>query len=138
MKRHEKYIVQAAQQIKQKLAEPRGSIQVPEVYKGYIASFAGSIRQSGLLAAVYFYTSTTTDEKSTDFRRNQFLNILFQLVKEEADEQASLVEYIIAKAYTNPEVPDTDALDVIQSKIEDVAVAVKLALRSFELIKETT
>src|SRR4051812_35051385 len=99
MKRHEYYILPASEQIRGKLAEPRNGLQVPEVYKGYIASFANSIRQSGLIAAVSFYTSKGAKEKTTDYRRNCFLDAIYSLIRETGDSSPTLIEHVLTRVY---------------------------------------
>ena len=108
-KRIEAYIPKALEAIKElNIADASG--EVPKQFNGYISSFGASIRQAGLLATVLFYGEKGGAEKD---RQN--------VVK--------AIEKIIAK-----DIQQNIKDKKLKSEVEDAAVALKLAIRTFKLV----
>jgi len=85
---------------------------VPSQFNGYIASFAASIRQAGLVATVLFYENSSGSEED----RAKVIKAIERIMG------ASLVSGGIAQAE--------------RDRVDDAAVALKLAVRTFTLKKD--
>lgn len=98
--------------------------KVPEEFNGYIASFGASIIKSGLLPAVVFYEAEDSGAKED---RKKLMLVILELVKENDNyNYDKLSKYIMKKQKTEIN---------LKNKIKDAAVAIKLAIRSFELVE---
>jgi len=85
---------------------------VPTQFNGYIASFGASIRQAGLVATVLFYENSSGSEQDRS-----------KVIK--------AIEYILGREL----VRDGRAV-VARDDVDDAAVALKLAVRTFTLKKD--
>jgi len=115
-KRIERLIPEAMSEL-QRLVEENGKIS--KVYDSYIAAFGPSVITSGLLMTTMFYEG--------DDKKKKITRIFWNLLKKERDtgDTKKLVEYI-KKNPTDP---------TLRSCMLDIAVACKLAVRTFELDK---
>ncbi|MEM6342924.1 MAG: type III-B CRISPR module-associated protein Cmr5 [Bacteroidota bacterium] len=100
--------------------------EVDPEFKGYIASFAASIIQAGLLPAVIFF-----EDEDTNSQKDRFLvpkAVLMLLLKSgllasSMQGHKRLSKYILAT--------DADYVPGLQQKILHAAVAIKLAIRTY-------
>ena len=104
--------------------------QVNEAYNGYIASYAAAIIQSGLLAA----TAMFSDEKKADRTKGDkpfLMKTIYEVIKktkEPAPAESRFFDYV-HKAVTSGN------SYLLKREILDASIAIKLALRTFELVK---
>ncbi len=97
---------------------PKG--EIPSAYNGYISSFGASVMQSGLkptLALFENQNSSTKEDKS-------YLTTIILKILDKDTKESSLLKYVIA----NNE-------ELLKPKIMDIAIAVKLSIRTFKLKK---
>ena len=111
-KQIESYIPKALEAIKNlNIANKNG--EVPRQFNGYIASFGASVRQAGLLATTLFYAN---EQSSAEEDRKKVIDA---------------IEYIIQE----PIITQNTTVDrKTRQKVEDAAVALKLAVRTFKLV----
>jgi len=109
--RIESYIPRALEAVRETEIADRDGI-VPSQYNGYIASFGASIRQAGLVATVLFYENSSGSEQDRS-----------KVIK--------AIEYILDKKL----VRDGKAV-VSRDEVDDAAVALKLAVRTFKMQKD--
>lgn len=96
-------------------------------YKSYISSFGSSVMQSGLLPALAFNHSTSDTGK----KRKKVMKIIFEVLKKENDLYKDANDRDLFK-YTQD---NLDRERQIRKDIMNVAVAVKLAMRTFKFSK---
>lgn len=88
--------------------------KIPKQFNGYIASFGASMRQAGLLSTVLFFGNANSNaEKSRE-----------NVVK--------AIEYMIGHDIIHNNQVDKKT----RAKVENAAIALKLAIRTFELVEE--
>ncbi|GAB6074427.1 type III-B CRISPR module-associated protein Cmr5 [Nautilia lithotrophica] len=117
MKRVEKYIPDVLEILHTKF--PNGKIQ--KVYNGYISSFGASVMMSGLRSTVAMFESNTS---SSEADRKKIVDIILEVLKKENNIiENSLLEYIVKF--------DNDKY--LKNKILDIATAMKLCIRTFDL-----
>ncbi|WP_456389982.1 hypothetical protein [Hydrogenimonas sp.] len=116
-KRIERLIPQAMDEL-QMLADKNKKI--PKVYDSYIAAFGPSVITAGLLMTVMFYEG--------DDKKRKINQIFWHLLQTEhqTGNATSLKDYL-QKRHTDP---------AVRACLLDIAVACKLAVRTFELDKE--
>ncbi len=130
-KRIEKYIPKAIEEINilerltkensQELRFPKG---IPSSYNGYISSFGASVIQSGLLPTLALFENTNSKTaQDKKLLTDMILNILKEEEENNSDE-TSLLKYVL----------DSDG-KILKSKIMDIAIAIKLSIRTFKLDK---
>jgi len=110
--RIEAYIPAALEAVREVEIADKDDI-VPSQFNGYIASFAASIRQAGLVATVLFYENSIGSEKD----RAKVIKAIERIM------DASLVS---AGGIAQAE----------RDRVDDAAVALKLAVRTFTLKKD--
>lgn len=102
----EAYIPKALEAIKSlNIANENG--EVAKQFNGYIASFGASMRQAGLLSTVLFYANANSN------------------AEKEREKVVKAIEQIISPAtltYEN------------RAKVENAAIALKLAIRTYKLV----
>ncbi len=108
-KRIEAYIPKALEAI-ETLSISNKDGEVAKQFNGYISSFGASIRQAGLLATSLFY-----GEKGG--------------AEEERQKVVQAIEEIIGKSIQQ-NIEDKN----LKSEVEDAAVALKLAIRTYKLV----
>lgn len=107
----EAYIPKAIEAIEAlDIANDKG--EVAKQFNGYIASFGASIRQSGLLATVLFYTNANSS----------------------AEKEREKVVYAIEKIIGQTIVVDNKVDKAIRAKVENAAIALKLSIRTYTLV----
>ncbi|PID93471.1 MAG: type III-B CRISPR module-associated protein Cmr5 [Bacteroidetes bacterium] len=132
------YIPGAMKAIKEVgIANEEGIVQ--GVYESYIAGFGASIRQSGLLPTLIFFNNNEGKQgESSKWLRA----ILYVLEGETTDDDMDLIQYVIKKTkkteQANYRQTDLDLykLHQIQSDIEHIVSALKLAVRTFNIAKD--
>jgi CRISPR-associated protein Cmr5 len=123
MNKVDKYIGQAIDEIKE-IEKNEG--KVLRVYSGYIASMGASIIQSGLLPTLAFFQEKQRDNTKGD-KKNISIAILNIIRKNNANiTNQTLLEYVIE---------NQDKKESIKNQIIDITIALKLAIRTFELVE---
>lgn len=112
-KRIESYIPKALEAINKFEIASNG--EVPKQFNGYISSFGASIRQAGLLATVLFYQN---ENNAAEQDRTKVIKA---------------IEYIIGHSIVTDK---NSVARTTRAKVEDAAVALKLSIRTFKLVKE--
>jgi len=109
---------------------------IPSAYNGYIAAFGASVVQSGLKATLALFENTNA---STVGDRSCLTKIILEILDPDHGLQAneahreggcpgaSLLRYVVER-------PNEER--ILKEKILDIAVAVKLAIRTFKLDKQ--
>ncbi len=119
-KRIEEYIPKALKVLEKEF----GSGVIPSAYNGYISQFGASIIQSGLLPTLALFENTNANTKEN---KEYLTNIILQVLREK-DDDISLLKYVL----------DSREEDILKDKILDIAVAIKLSIRTFKLDKGST
>lgn len=98
--------------------------KIPQEYKSYISSFGAMVR-SGLRPAIAFYESKSAD--SAQDRRKLTKALLNVVTRYRGDdrEYETLMEYVL----------QSDSPGLVKQDILDAATALKLAIRTFDLVK---
>lgn len=129
----EKYIPSAVDLIEAKLAK---NGKVATEYKGYISSMGASIIQSGLVATLAFY-SAKEDNSGAAQAKQPLLDILHDLLKDKYQQLKNIHAHkdILSYALDLQRANNRAALQQLQRNVLNASVAMKLALRTFELVK---
>ena len=105
---------------------------IPSAYNGYIASFGASIVQSGLKPTLALFENRHANTKND---RSCLTRIILEILDPEhrlenvGNEECpggSLLRYVLDR-------PDEE--EILKERIVDIAIAVKLAMRTFRLEK---
>ncbi len=129
-KRIERYIPKAIEEInmlerltKKNSQELRFSKGIPSSYNGYISSFGASVIQSGLLPTLALFENTNS---KTAQEKKLLTDMILNILKEEDNnsDETSLLKYVL----------DSDEKS-LKPKIMDIAIAIKLSIRTFKLDK---
>jgi CRISPR-associated protein Cmr5 len=97
--------------------------QIPSAYNGYISSFGASIMQSGLKPTLALFENENNQDKTKEDK--SFLPKIILLVLDNAHADTSLLRYILGKSKEE---------EILTQKIIDIAVAMKLSIRTFKLV----
>ncbi len=133
------YIPKAMEAIeKVGIADEKGIVN--STYESYIASFGANIRQSGLLPTLIFFNNDKKEsgDKGKQQHSSKWLQaILFLLDGRTGENGLDLIKYVIEETGGSQICNQTD-LDIyklqnVQSKIEDIVCALKMAVRTFKL-----
>ena len=114
----EKYIPQAIKVLNAKFSDGK----VPSSYNGYISSFGASIMQSGLSPTLALFENkyaSTKEDKSV------LIELILSILDEKSQE-SSLLLYTLQKGKAKEK--------QLKQQIMDIAVAIKLSIRTFELV----
>ena len=111
-KRIEGYIPSAINALEELKIVTNGS--VPKEFNGYISSFGASVRQAGLLATILFYDNANSNSQED---RTKVIRALEKITGDSLNK-------------------NTKTTPLLRAKVEDAAIALKLALRTFKLTKE--
>lgn len=96
--------------------------KVNNKFHGYFSSFGASIVLSGIKPALAFYSNKKDEE------RVKILKAIYKLITGNDELSATaLLNYFIENENNDP---------LLKQKIMDAAVALKLAVRTYELIKD--
>lgn len=117
-KRIQSYIPKAIEVLDKEF--PQGKI--PSAYNGYISSFGASVMQSGLLPTLALFENTNAKTKES----KEYLTYIMVQVLTDRDDDISLLRYVL----------DGDE-EVLKPLIMDIAIAIKLSIRTFKLEKGT-
>ena len=96
---------------------------IPSAYNGYISSFGASVLQSGLLPTLALFESTNSSRKENKEKKEYLTYIIFQILTGR-DDDISLLRYVI-----------NNNQEILKPQIMDIAIAIKLSIRTFELKK---
>lgn len=125
------------------LKEKDGEKIVESIYESYIASFGANLTQSGLLPTLVFYQKTKGDGKRILWAKAIYKMLINGVNVEEDKKDNALIRYVIEKCCDtkkNDEYQlkdfDTEKLDVLETKISRIAVALKLAVRTYKIVKK--
>jgi CRISPR-associated protein Cmr5 len=129
----EKYIPDAIREIEEILIEDVVIKQdnkekivkgVNKSYNSYISSFGASLIQSGLKATIALFENINNQDK-TNAPRYKLMTIILNILKKHYKNSTKdrLLEYLLEQ--------ENDKL--LQEKIVDIAIAIKLAIRTFPL-----
>jgi len=122
MKTIEKILPVAINAVKNNVLENN---KVPKEFNGYISSFGASIIMSGLLPTLVFFSQ---EGKSKGNRRSVIVAIEEILNANNPDllsTNKDLLKTVVAK------LEDMAAIERLQDKIQEAAIALKLAIRIF-------
>ena len=117
-KRVEEYIPKALNVLDKEFSN--GAI--PSAYNGYISSFGASVIQSGLKPTLALFENTNAQTKED---KSYLTKIILKILDENTNE-TSLLRYVIK---SNNET-------LLKDKIMDIAIAIKLSIRTFQLKKD--
>ncbi len=93
-------------------------------YNGYISSFGAAVIQSGLLPAVAFNENKSANSEQD---RPKLMKAILEIVKGEAvGENDKLINYVIDSK-------DSDKEILTKRRVLNAAIALKLAIRTFDL-----
>jgi CRISPR-associated protein Cmr5 len=112
----EKYIPDVMKVLKDEF--PEG--EIPSAYNGYISSFGASVMQSGLLPTLALFENTNASTKEN----KEYLTYLIVRVLTGKSDDISLLHHVLKNNET-----------LLKPKIIDIAVAIKLCIRTFKLKK---
>lgn len=110
----------------------KGTDSIPSEYNGYIASFGASVIQSGLKPAVAFNERTASESAES---KADLMKALLSMVKKQngIDHDPNSDEKLLSYILENEK---SDNLGRIKRQILDSATALKLAIRTFKLVKK--
>jgi len=94
--------------------------KIPSAFNGYISSFGASVMQSGLLPTLALFENTNASTKEN----KEYLTYLIIRVLTEKNDDISLLNYVLKNNET-----------LLKPKIMDIAIAIKLSIRTFKLDK---
>lgn len=107
-------------------------------FRGYISSFGASLVQAGLLPTLAFYADKQAKSAKHRWR---ILIVLYHLIKDKERwqgrfSQGSAEKKLLNLALDLQEKKEHDNLRHLQKDVKNAAIALKLALRTYELTKE--
>ena len=129
MKNIEKILPTAIEAVK-KFVIPENQTEVPKEFNGYISSFGASVISSGFLPTIVFFSQAG---KSKGDRRS-VISALEYIVSKEFPEIISSNEKIITKV--TEMVKAEQSMNRLQEKLNEAAIALKLAIRIFPKSKK--
>ncbi|MEO1054714.1 MAG: type III-B CRISPR module-associated protein Cmr5 [Bacteroidota bacterium] len=103
--------------------------QVSRQYNGYIASFGASVVQSGMMAALVFNHRA---ESRSERDRKALMDAIFEVIK--SMEKRTINENRLLDYYKTRLVDKR----MLKLNIMDAAAAIKLVIRTFKLVEEST
>lgn len=128
--RVEKYFPSVLEIVEEEFRDKINNGGIPNEFKGYISSFGAMVTDSGLLPALAFFEKN--DDGATE-ERVKIINVMKKfLIKKNKipDKSGKLVKLIIGQVTDGGRV-NYDQLRIYESMIIDIAIALKLALRTF-------
>lgn len=101
---------------------------VPSEYNGYISAFGAGIIQSGLKPTIAIYESKNSKTKSDKDTLTRLILEIIKIYEEKEDIKTdSLLRYVINSNKSE---------NYLKELIKDSAIAIKLAMRTFEFKKD--
>jgi CRISPR-associated protein Cmr5 len=97
--------------------------EIPSSYNGYISAFGASIMQSGLKPTLALFENENNKDKTKEDK--SFLPRIILKVLDSSHADDSLLRYVLAK-------PQDE--EILRQRIIDIAIAVKLSIRTFKLL----
>lgn len=97
--------------------------KISKKYNGYISSFGASVTLSGLFPSIAFYENKNAESADMKNRLMQAILTLIAIRDATAAEFDSLINFAFSRMYPTA-----------KQEILDAATALKLAIRTFELI----
>lgn len=104
--------------------------QICKTYRGYISSFGAAITMGSLLSAVAFFSTEKSEKENnkSSVSRKKVIEVVLDVLKKRNSniKENRLYDYVI------------NAKDemIVKEEIINAAIAVKLAMNLFELVKE--
>ena len=95
---------------------------IPSAYNGYISSFGASVIQSGLLPTLALFENTNAHTKES----KEYLTYIIARVLTGREDDISLLHYVLKSKKDE---------NLLKTKIIDIAIAIKLSIRTFKLDK---
>jgi CRISPR-associated protein Cmr5 len=100
---------------------PKG--EIPSSYNGYISAFGASIMQSGLKPTLALFENENNQDRTKEDK--SFLPKIILQVLDGSHADDSLLRYVLSK-------PQRE--EILRQQIIDIAIAVKLSIRTFKLV----
>ena len=94
---------------------------IPSSFNGYISAFGASVIQSGLKPTLAIYENQNASTKED---KSKLTEIILKVLNDQTEEK-SLLKYVINSQ---------ESEDRLKQEIIDIAVAVKLSIRTFKLV----
>jgi len=120
-KRVEEYIEKAIKLIEEDLNKKIDSL--PSAFNGYISSFGAALIQNDLKIAIALFENKSSSKKAD---ATYLMKLILRIIEENPKEDM-LLRYVIESK---------ESEDVLKEKIKDAAIAIKLAIRTFDLKEE--
>jgi CRISPR-associated protein Cmr5 len=118
-KRIENYIPDAIKVLETTFTDNK----IPSAYNGYISSFGASIMQSGLKPTLALFENKNASTKED---KEYLTKIILKILKCDTSKEESLLKYVLASNKDE---------SYIKEQIIDIAIAIKLSIRTFQLDK---
>jgi CRISPR-associated protein Cmr5 len=116
MNRVEKYIEKVMKILEVEFSDGN----IPKEYNGYISTFGAGVMMNGLRPTVAMFENKQANTKSN---RSFLMYLILKVLNENAKEEDSLLKYIL----------QSDNERALKGKILDIATAIKLCIRTFNL-----
>ena len=100
--------------------------EIPKQYNSYIASFGAAVNQSGLIAALAFFCNENANDEQD---RHKLMAIIYKIMQDkdpDIPECDNLFHYVIAL--------NSQQIHKAKEEIMTIAVALKLAIRTYKLV----
>jgi CRISPR type III-B/RAMP module-associated protein Cmr5 len=123
--------IKAAMEILTGAEESAKDKKLPEVYKGYLSSLGASMRMSGLIPTLAFFSSKESSSKED---RWKVLDWIAEILQKNIPAYAGIGNAKSLFDYAR-QVANTDVAAKLEKDILDASVALKLSIRTFELSK---
>jgi CRISPR/Cas system CMR-associated protein Cmr5 small subunit len=107
--------------------------KLPEVYKGYLSSLGASMRMSGLIPTLAFFSSRESSAKGD---RWKVLDWIARVLNNNIEEYKALSSGKLLFEYSLKIKDGSPAAAKMEKDILDASVALKLCIRTFELVKK--
>jgi hypothetical protein len=112
----------AVEAVRENLAEKPIKLKVPKGYNGAIASFGTGLHHAGVLATVAMFSNA-----QGDVDKSKLLDAVFSVLKKYrtgGTQGKTLFEFLLE---------NENQLSRLKKELTDIAVALKLAMRTFDL-----
>lgn len=112
---------------------------IPSEYKGYISTFGAMVLQNGVLPALAFFEK---NDSNSNQKRDKIPEIMKRYLIENdpmfkgSSINKKLVEIVVEKIKLDNNSFDREKLRIIEGKLLDLSIALKLALRTYISVTE--